>query len=145
MSLSFLFTYHLCNIINKRRDSCGGETSVKKKMKSLKLVLKETLLEKVFRDPLRPRKQNSLSFNVRNKKPLNGSPPDSPFAWAVLVLDASTLKILQSCFQTHELTAENIACIEMLHNYKRAPIPLHAIYFLSVVTILNILVNERIY
>ena len=114
-------------------------------MKSLKLVLKETLLEKVFRDPLRPRKQNSSSFNDRNKRSVNGSPLDSPFAWAVLVLDASTLKILQSCFQTHELTAENIACIEMLHNYKRAPIPLHAIYFLSVVTILNILVNERIY
>ena len=115
-------------------------------MKSLKLVLKETLLEKVFRDPLRPRKQNSSSFNDGNKRPPdNGSSSDSPFAWAVLVLDASTLKILQSCFQTHELTAENIACIEMVHNYKRAPIPLHAIYFLSVVTILSILINDRIY
>ena len=113
-------------------------------MKSLKLVLKETLLEKVFRDPLRPRKQKSSSFNDRNKRPPANGSSDSPFAWAVLVLDASTLKILQSCFQTHELTAENIACIEMLHNYKRAPIPLHAIYFLSVVTISSLLINDRI-
>ena len=101
-------------------------------MKSLKLLLKETLLREIFRDPRRPRKQNSSSFPDGKNEDIHGS-TESPFAWAILVLDPSTLRILQSCFQTHELTSENIACIEMLHNNKRSPIPLHAIYFLSVV------------
>ena len=101
-------------------------------MKSLKLLLKETLLREIFRDPRRPRKQNASSFIVNQTGNIDGS-SESPFAWAVLVVDTSTLGILQSCFQTHELTSENIACIEMLHNSKRSPTPLHAIYFLSVV------------
>ena len=103
-------------------------------MKSLKLLLKETLLREIFRDPRRPRKQNSSSFHDRNKSEVFDGSSDSPFAWAILVVDCSTLRILQSCFQTHELTSENIACIEMLHNNKRSPTPLHAIYFLSVVS-----------
>ena len=104
-------------------------------MKSLKLLLKETLIREIFRDPRRPRKQNSSSFiDHETTDSVNELADDSPFAWAVLVVDSSTLQILQSCFQTHELTSENIACIEMLHNNKRSPIPLHAIYFLSVVS-----------
>ena len=103
-------------------------------MKSLKLLLKETLIREIFRDPRRPRKQNSSSFIDHETDSANELADDSPFAWAVLVVDSSTLQILQSCFQTHELTSENIACIEMLHNNKRSPIPLHAIYFLSVVS-----------
>ena len=102
-------------------------------MKSLKLLLKETLLREIFRDPRRPRKQNSSSFIDNNPTGVFDGSSESPFAWAILVVDSSTLRILQSCFQTHELTSENIACIEMLHNTKRSPTPLHAIYFLSVV------------
>ena len=102
-------------------------------MKSLKLLLKETLLREIFRDPRRPRKQNSSSFIDNDKTEVFDGSSESPFAWAILVVDSSTLRILQSCFQTHELTSENIACIEMLHNNKRSPTPLHAIYFLSVV------------
>ena len=108
-------------------------------MKSLKLLLKETLLREIFRDPRRPRKQNASSFIDPKHEDIDGS-SESPFAWAVLVLDSATLKILQSCFQTHELTSENIACIEMLHNSKRSPIPLHAIYFLSVVRVVHFFV-----
>ena len=112
-------------------------------MKSLKLLLKETLLREIFRDPRRPRKQKSSSFFDSTKTEVFDGSSDSPFAWAILVVDCSTLRILQSCFQTHELTSENIACIEMLHNNKRSPTPLHAIYFLSVVR--NLLKTESSY
>ena len=110
-------------------------------MKSLKLLLKETLLREIFRDPRRPRKQNSSSFIDNDKTEVFAGSSESPFAWAILVVDSSTLRILQSCFQTHELTSENIACIEMLHNNKRSPTPLHAIYFLSVVRHIVIILN----
>ena len=116
------------------------------KMRSLKLLLKHTLLREIFRDPRRPRKlDNSSSFIENNQNNgddgINNKSTESPFAWAVLVVDTSTLGILQSCFQTHEITSENIACIEMFDSNKRSPIPLHAIYFLSVVSYNFSLIN----
>jgi hypothetical protein len=59
------------------------------------------------------------------------------FAWSVLVVNSGSLKILQSCMHTHELTAENVASVDLLEDRKRPPTPLHAIYFLMPVNIVS--------
>jgi hypothetical protein len=98
------------------------------KMQSLKTLLKETLLREIFRNPSRPREERPAT--AVDDRPRT----DTRFAWAVLVVDQVSLRILQSCMQTHEITWENIACIEMLDEAKRPPTNLHAIYFLSPVS-----------
>ena len=49
----------------------------------------------------------------------------------MLVLDSTTLRIVQSCFHTYELTAENIARVDCVDDAKRVPTDMHAIYFLA--------------
>ena len=63
-------------------------------MKSLKDLMKKTLLFEIFRNKSRPKKESGQ------------------FEWAILVVDETSMKILQSCMQTHELTAENVASFE---------------------------------
>ena len=82
-------------------------------MKSLKTWQKETLLKNLFRTSNRPKKSNGA------------------YEWAVLVLDSRALEILQCCMQTHEIMAENVACIESIENTDRPCMDYHAIYFLS--------------
>ena len=90
-------------------------------MESLKTLVKKTLISEVFRDRRRPKHPNPKG--------------EHQFAWAVLVVNSSTLRIVQSCLQTHELTAENIARIDLIEETnKRPPTNLHAIYFLSPVS-----------
>ena len=89
---------------------------------SLKQQVRDWLLKKVFRDPGRPKAKRA---------PAAGS---NLFAWSVLVLDATTLRIVQSCFQGYELTAENVARIDGAADDKRIPTALHAIYFLAPVS-----------
>ena len=85
-------------------------------MKSLKDLMKKTLLREIFRNESRPRK------------------PNGQLQWAILVVDETSMKILQSCMQTHELTAENIASFEMIESKVRIPTNMHAIYFLTPVS-----------
>ena len=54
---------------------------------SLKQQVRDWLLKKVFRDPGRPKAKRALAAG------------SNPFAWSVLVLDSTTLRIVQSCFQ----------------------------------------------
>ena len=82
--------------------------------------MKKTLLRKIFRNESRPRKPNGQDFQ-----------------WAVLVVDETSMKILQSCMQTYELTAENIASFEMIESKGRIPTNMHAIYFLTPVSFYN--------
>ena len=89
---------------------------------SLKQQVRDWLLKKVFRDPGRPKSKRALAAG------------SNPFAWSVLVLDATTLRIVQSCFQGYELTAENVARIDSAADDKRIPTALHAIYFLAPVS-----------
>ena len=78
--------------------------------------MKKTLLREIFRNESRPRKSNGQ------------------LQWAILVVDETSMKILQSCMQTHELTAENIASFEMIESKVRIPTNMHAIYFLTPVS-----------
>ena len=82
-------------------------------MSSLKQIIKNNLLTEIFRNPNRP----------KNK--------EGKFEWAILILNDESSKILQSCFQTHELTRENIARFEFIHDEKRSHSDMHAIYFLA--------------
>ena len=81
--------------------------------------MKKTLLREIFRNESRPRK------------------PNGQLQWAILVVDETSMKILQSCMQTHELTAENIASFEMIESKVRIPTNMHAIYFLTPVSTKN--------
>ena len=85
-------------------------------MESLKAVLKKTLINGMLRHESRP-------------KTAQGK-----FAWAVLVVDNVSVKILQACMQTYELTEENISCIENIEYNGRPHRNTHAIYFLSPVS-----------
>ena len=82
-------------------------------------LMKKTLLREIFRNESRPRKSNGQ------------------LQWAILVVDETSMKILQSCMQTHELTAENIASFEMIESKVRIPTNMHAIYFLTPVSTKN--------
>ena len=83
---------------------------------NFKDLMKKTLLREIFRNESRPRK------------------PNGQLQWAILVVDETSMKILQSCMQTHELTAENIASFEMIESKVRIPTNMHAIYFLTPVS-----------
>ena len=85
-------------------------------MESLKAVLKKTLVNGMLRHESRPQ-------TAQGK-----------FAWSVLVVDNVSVKILQACMQTWELTEENISCIESIENPGRSHTNTHAIYFLSPVS-----------
>ena len=86
---------------------------------NFKDLMKKTLLREIFRNESRPRKSNGQ------------------LQWAILVVDETSMKILQSCMQTHELTAENIASFEMIESKVRIPTNMHAIYFLTPVSTKN--------
>jgi hypothetical protein len=88
---------------------------------SLRTELRNRLLERIFRDPRRPK---------ASQKGGKG------FAWSVLVLDSTTLRIVQSCFHKYELTTEHIAHVDSLDDKNRPPTAMHAIYFLSPVIVL---------
>ena len=92
-------------------------------MKSLKDLMKKTLLFEIFRNKSRPKKENGQ------------------FEWAILVVDETSMKILQSCMQTHELTAENVASFEMIESKERIPTNMHAIYFLTPVRKSRLIIN----
>ena len=98
------------------------DTQQKSPKMSLKQQVRDWLLRKVFRDPGRPKAKKALAAG------------SNPFAWSVLVLDSTTLRIVQSCFQGYELTAENVARIDSVADDKRIPTALHAIYFLAPVS-----------
>ncbi len=85
-------------------------------MISVREIAKESLLQNVFRHASRPRKEK-----------VNG---EGAFQWAVLIVDEKSSTFLQSCMETKELTAENIASFEMIENF-RPHVDMHAIYFLS--------------
>ncbi len=86
----------------------------------LKQLVKSLLLESLFRSHRRPR------------NPCTGAPH-----WSVLVLDRRTLPIIQACFLNYELTKENVARVDLIEEEtdKRRPTSLHAIYFLSPVSV----------
>ena len=86
---------------------------------NFKDLMKKTLLREIFRNESRPRK------------------PNGQLQWAILVVDETSMKILQSCMHTHELTAENIASFEMIESKVRIPTNMHAIYFLTPVSTKN--------
>ena len=94
------------------------------KMDSLKAVLKNTLINGMLRHESRP--QNAQGH----------------FAWSVLVVDNVSMKILQACMQTYELTQENISCIENIEHQGRPFTNTHAIYFLSPVSFRDFRVFE---
>ena len=71
------------------------------------------------------------STNIKNYRTILNF---QAFAWSVLVVNPGSLKILQSCLAPHELTAENIASVDLLEDRKRPLTPLHAIYFLMPVS-----------
>ena len=93
-------------------------------MESLKAVLKNTLINGMLRHESRPKNEQG-----KNK---------GQFAWAVLVVDNVSVKILQACMQTYELTQENISCIENIEHQGRPFTNTHAIYFLSPVRFPNL-------
>ena len=97
------------------------------KMWSLKTLLKEKLLREIFRGTHRPKCLQS-----------------GKFVWSVLVVNSAAMKILESCFQTHELTAEKIATIELMENGNRPHIDLHAIYFLTPVRLKRIITKNEL-
>ena len=86
------------------------------KMESLKAVLRKTLINGMLRHESRPK-------TAKGK-----------FAWAVLVVDNISIKILQACMQTWELTVENISSIVKIEDQGRIHANTHAIYFLSPVS-----------
>ena len=90
-----------------------------KNKSSIKAWLKETLIKDLFRTSSRP------------KRPKRPNATKESYEWAVLVVDDKCLQILQTCMQTHEITAENIASIEKIEDAKRPCVNYHAIYFLS--------------
>ena len=72
-------------------ERCSSNEHLGQKTKTPKMSLKQQvrdwLLKKVFRDPGRPKAKRALAAG------------SNPFAWSVLVLDSTTLRIVQSCFQ----------------------------------------------
>ena len=107
------------NVIKFFNSSISCHLLLLKKMESLKAVLKNTLINGMLRHESRP--QNA----------------QGNFAWAVLVVDNVSMKILQACMQTYELTQENISCIENIEHQGRPFTNTHAIYFLSPVRFIN--------
>ena len=63
---------------------------------SLKQEVRDWLLKKVFRDKGRPKAKKAVAAG------------SNPFVWSVLVLDSTTLRIVQSCFQGYELGVKEV-------------------------------------
>ena len=84
-------------------------------MKSLRQLQRESLLSEIFRHEKRP-------------KDANGN-----LQYCILVLDQTSQKILNSCFENWEITQEKIATFQMIEDC-RPHQNSHAIYFVSPVS-----------
>ena len=85
---------------------------------SLKQEVRDWLLKKVFRDKGRPKAKKAVAAG------------SNPFVWSILVLDSTTLRIVQSCFQGYELGLKEMTCTRVVslsmgvdpHLNKRRPL-----------------------
>ena len=85
---------------------------------SLKQEVRDWLLKKIFRDKGRPKAKKAVAAG------------SNPFLWSVLVLDSTTLRIVQSCFQRYELGLKELSetryravmcCTELDHSRNMGP------------------------